>query len=82
MGVLDVTETDLVAYRKRRLESGISTRSWARQLVVIRALFGYLFETGQRNSLPWVKRWEAVPLFLRGPHRSRWMSGHSRTRNG
>ncbi|TXH09704.1 MAG: hypothetical protein E6R02_08160 [Gammaproteobacteria bacterium] len=55
IGVLDVTEQDIVGYRASRLEAGISGRSWARQLVVIRALFTYLYETGQRKSLPWIQ---------------------------
>lgn len=55
IGVLDVTEQDIVGYRAARLEAGISGRSWARQLVVIRALFTYLYETGQRHSLPWIQ---------------------------
>ncbi|MCW1824997.1 tyrosine-type recombinase/integrase [Mycobacterium senegalense] len=55
VGVLDVVERDLVAYRDDRFNCGISMRSWARQLVVIRALFTYLYETGSRNSLPWIK---------------------------
>lgn len=55
IGVLDVSEPDLVAFRKFRLASGVSRRSWSRHLVVIRALFTYLYETGQRDSLPWIQ---------------------------
>ena len=55
VGVLDVSESDLVAYRADRFASGVSPRSWARQLVVIRALFTYLYETGRRDSLPWIQ---------------------------
>ena len=55
VGVLDVSESDLVAYRANRFASGVSPRSWARQLVVIRALFTYLYETGRRDSLPWIQ---------------------------
>lgn len=53
--VLDVSESDLVAYRTERLASGVSWRSWSRHLVVVRALFTYLYETGQRDTLPWIK---------------------------
>ena len=38
-GVLNVSEPDLVAFRKYRLANGVSRRSWSRHLVVIRALF-------------------------------------------
>lgn len=55
VGVLDVCERDLVAFRKHRLGGGVSARSWSRHLVVIRALFAYLYETGQRDSLPWIQ---------------------------
>lgn len=55
IGVLDVSEPDLVAFRKYRLANGVSTSSWSRHLVVIRALFTYLYETGQRDSLPWIQ---------------------------
>lgn len=55
LGVLDVCERDLVAFRKHRLSEGVSARSWSRHLVVIRALFTYLYETGQRDSLPWIQ---------------------------
>lgn len=55
VGVLDVCERDLVAFRKHRLGEGVSARSWSRHLVVIRALFTYLYETGQRDSLPWIQ---------------------------
>ncbi|MFV8246847.1 tyrosine-type recombinase/integrase [Mycolicibacterium peregrinum] len=55
VGVLDVCERDLVAFRKHRRSEGVSARSWSRHLVVIRALFTYLYETGQRDSLPWIQ---------------------------
>jgi site-specific recombinase XerD len=55
VGVLDVCERDLVAFRKHRLSEGVSARSWSRHLVVIRALFSYLYETGQRDRLPWIQ---------------------------
>jgi site-specific recombinase XerD len=55
VGVLDVCERDLVAFRKQRLGEGVSARSWSRHLVVIRALFTYLYETGQRDCLPWIQ---------------------------
>lgn len=55
VGVLDVCERDLVAFRKHRLGEGVSARSWSRHLVVVRALFTYLYETGQRASLPWIQ---------------------------
>jgi site-specific recombinase XerD len=55
IGVLDVAEADLVAFRDYRLANGVSRRSWSRNLVVIRALFTYLYETGQRASLPWIQ---------------------------
>ncbi|WP_231995201.1 tyrosine-type recombinase/integrase [Mycobacterium sp. 852002-10029_SCH5224772] len=55
VGVLDVCERDLVAFRKHRLGEGVSARSWSRHLVVVRALFTYLYETGQRDSLPWIQ---------------------------
>ncbi|WP_260761921.1 site-specific integrase [Mycobacterium sp. SMC-4] len=53
--VLTADRADLLAYRKHRLASGLSTRSWSRELVVIRTLFKYLFETGQRKDLPWIR---------------------------
>jgi site-specific recombinase XerD len=53
--LLDVSEPDLVAFRRQRFVSGVSWRSWSRHLVVIRALFTYLYETGQRDSLPWIQ---------------------------
>ncbi len=55
VGVLDVCERDLVAFRKHRRDEGVSVRSWSRHLVVIRALFTYLYETGQRDSMPWIQ---------------------------
>lgn len=55
VGVLDVCERDLVAFRQHRRGEGVSARSWSRHLVVIRALFTYLYETGQRDSLPWIQ---------------------------
>ena len=55
VAVLDVCEHDLVAFRECRRNDGVSARSWSRHLVVIRALFGYLYETGQRDSLPWIQ---------------------------
>lgn len=55
VSVLDVCERDLVAFRTHRRSDGVSARSWSRHLVVIRALFTYLFETGQRNSMPWIQ---------------------------
>ncbi len=55
VGVVDVCERDLVAFRQHRRSRGVSARSWARHLVVIRALFTYLYETGQRDSLPWIQ---------------------------
>lgn len=55
IGVLDVSESDLVAFRRFRLANGVSPRSWSRHLVVIRALFTYLYETGQRDRLPWIQ---------------------------
>jgi site-specific recombinase XerD len=55
VGVLDVSESDLVAYRADRFAAGVSPRSWGRQLVVIRALFTYLYETGCRDSVPWIR---------------------------
>ena len=55
VGVLDVCERDLVAFRQHRRSEGVAARSWARHLVVIRALFTYLYETGQRDSLPWIQ---------------------------
>lgn len=55
VGVLDVSERDLVAFRQHRRDEGVSARSWSRHLVVIRALFTYLHETGQRDSLPWIQ---------------------------
>ena len=55
IGVLSVSERDLVAFRKYRLANGVSSRSWSRHLVVIRALFTYLYETGQRDNLPWIQ---------------------------
>ncbi len=54
VGVLDVSERDLVAFRQHRRDEGVSARSWSRHLVVIRALFTYLHETGQRDHLPWI----------------------------
>ena len=53
--VLAAGRADLLAYRKHRLASGLSTRSWSRELVVTRAIFKYLFETGQRRDLPWIR---------------------------
>lgn len=53
--VLAASRADLLRYRKERLASGLSKRSWSRELVVIRALFRYLFETGQRADLPWIR---------------------------
>ncbi|MGB3473685.1 MAG: site-specific integrase [Mycobacterium sp.] len=55
VGVLDVCERDLVAFREHRRREGVSARSWSRHLVVIRALFTYLYETGQRDSMPWIQ---------------------------
>ncbi len=55
VGVLEVCEQDLVGFRKHRLGGGVSARSWSRHLVVIRALFTYLYETGQRDSMPWIQ---------------------------
>lgn len=55
VGVLDVSERDLAAFRRHRLSEGVSARSWSRYLVVIRALFTYLYETGQRDRLPWIQ---------------------------
>jgi len=55
LDVLDVRQSDLVAYRKHRLGTGLSTRSWARELVVIRSLFNFLYTTGQRSSVPWIR---------------------------
>lgn len=55
LDVLTATRADIVAYRKQRLDSGLSARSWSRELVVVRALFNYLFETGQRPNLPWIR---------------------------
>ena len=52
---LTATRAEIVAYRKQRLDSGLSARSWSRELVVVRALFNYLFETGQRPNLPWIR---------------------------
>ncbi|GAA2440730.1 tyrosine-type recombinase/integrase [Mycolicibacterium llatzerense] len=54
-GVTEVAESDLVAYRAQQLAAGLSWRSWARHLVVIRALFTYLYETGQRDTVPWIQ---------------------------
>lgn len=55
VGVLDVCGQDLVAFRKHRRSEGVSARSWSRHLVVIRALFTYLYETGQRDTMPWIQ---------------------------
>ncbi len=55
IAVFDVSESDLVAYRAEQLASGTSWRSWSRRLVVVRALFTYLYETGQRDTLPWIQ---------------------------
>ena len=55
LDILTATRADIVAYRKHRLASGLSARSWSRELVVVRALFNYLFETGQRPNLPWIR---------------------------
>lgn len=55
VGVPDVCERDLVAFREHRRREGVSARSWSRHLVVIRALFTYLYETGQRDSMPWIQ---------------------------
>ena len=52
--VVDVRQSDLVAFRRQRLSSGLSLRSWSRELVVVRALFKFLYDTGQRDSLPWI----------------------------
>ncbi|MGK2885795.1 MAG: tyrosine-type recombinase/integrase [Rhodococcus sp. (in: high G+C Gram-positive bacteria)] len=51
----DVAQSDLVAYRKERRAKGIAESTWARELVVIRALFGYLLEVGLRTTLPWIQ---------------------------
>jgi site-specific recombinase XerD len=53
--VLQAKRSDLVGYRENRLSSGLSMRSWARELVPIRVLFQYLLETGQRTDLPWIR---------------------------
>jgi hypothetical protein len=66
--VLDVSERDLVAYRTVRLDAGISQRLWARQLVVVRALFTFLFETGRRDSLPWIQVGSRSVVTSRIPH--------------
>jgi Phage integrase, N-terminal SAM-like domain len=81
VGVLDVSEADLVAYRTERLDSGISPRSWARQLVVVRALFTFLFETGRRDTCRG-SRWGADQWSPRGYRRLRWTFGRSRELSG
>jgi integrase len=53
--VLAARQSDLVAYRRERLASGLALRSWSRELVVIRAFFKFLCDTGQRETLPWIK---------------------------
>lgn len=68
IGVLDVSEPDLVAFRKHRRGEGVSARSWSRHLVVIRALFAYLYETGQCDSLPWIQVGSRSVVTPRTPH--------------
>lgn len=68
VGVLDVCEQDLVAFRKHRRSEGVSARSWSRHLVVIRALFAYLYETGQRDSMPWIQVGSRSIVTPRTPH--------------
>ena len=53
--VLAARQSDLVAYRRERMASGLALRSWSRELVVIRALFTFLCDTGQRDTLPWIR---------------------------
>jgi site-specific recombinase XerD len=79
VGVLDVSEPDLVAYRTVRLDAGISQRSWARQLVVVRALFTFLFETGRRDSLPWIQVGSRSVVTPRIPHTEMDVRALSRT---
>ncbi len=55
VAILDAVERDLSAYCDDRLSTGISTRTLDRQLVFVRAFFTYLFETGQREELPWIR---------------------------
>jgi site-specific recombinase XerD len=60
--VEDVTQDDLVAYRSARRARQIAETTWRRELVVIRALFSYLIETGLRAGVPWIEvgRWSFV----------------------
>lgn len=51
----DVTQDDLVAYRSLRQAAMVADSTWGRELVVIRALFQYLVETGVRTSVPWIQ---------------------------
>ena len=55
VAISDVAQSDLVAYRNERRVEGIAESTWARELVVIRALFGYLLEVGLQTTLPWIQ---------------------------
>lgn len=51
----DVSQDDLVAYRSVRQAAMVAESTWGRELVVIRALFHYLVDTGVRTTVPWIQ---------------------------
>lgn len=53
--ILETVESEIAAFCDDRLSRGISTRTLDRQLVFVRAFFNYLYETGQRDELPWIR---------------------------
>lgn len=51
----EVTNSTFGAYRETRKADGVSNRTWARNIVVVRAFYKYLVEIGVLERLPWIQ---------------------------
>lgn len=69
--VLNAGNDDILAYRDQRLhdpDKHVSAATWHRETVIIRGVYSYLRQTGQRGTPPWLTIGSTTPLS------SRWTS--------
>lgn len=55
LSIFNISDADLVSFRTSRLKTGLSSRSWQRETVIIRKFFEYLMSTNAIERLPWVR---------------------------
>lgn len=64
--LLEVDESVLIEYRNHRLDSGLSDRSWQREVIILRKFFEYLVITNFIERVPWVQLGKYSVLQPRG----------------